>query len=127
MANKVSEQAKDLAVDLSGILLFLMVLFLASFLGAAFVSYLWSPGWLKDFKLSISGNVPLNIGLPCAAVGAFGVVTLLLHAFPPEKQDGSIKFKVFGLEFTGPAGPITLWLACFLSFVAAIYWLSHNA
>lgn len=125
MANNIPKSARQLAVDLGEILIFMMVIFIIFFIGTSLVAYLWSPtpSYLIGFKNSISGNVEMNLGIPCAAVGAFGVVMLLLNAFPPEKQNGIIKFNVFGLEFTGPAGPITLWLACFVSFVASIYWL----
>jgi hypothetical protein len=62
-----------------------------------------------------------NIGLPCAAISALAVVAVLLHAFPPSpNENGAFSFKAFGLEFTGPSGPITLWLICFLAFVVAL-------
>jgi hypothetical protein len=61
------------------------------------------------------------IGIPCAAVAAFAIVAALLTAFPPPTDaSGALAFKAFGLEFTGPSGPITLWLLCFLGFVAAL-------
>jgi hypothetical protein len=62
-----------------------------------------------------------NIGLPCAAISAFAIVAILLHAFPPTAdENGPFSFKAFGLEFSGPSGPITLWLLCFLAFVVAL-------
>ncbi len=62
-----------------------------------------------------------NIGLPCAALSAFAIVAILLRAFPPTSgENGALSFKAFGLEFSGPSGPITLWLICFLSFVVAL-------
>jgi hypothetical protein len=63
-----------------------------------------------------------NLGLPSAAISAFAIVTLLLRAFPPpaSSANGSLAFKAFGLEFSGPSGPITLWLMCFLVFVVAL-------
>jgi hypothetical protein len=68
------------------------------------------------------GSAPAqNIGLPAAAMAAFAVVAILLRAFPPNADAaGSFSFKAFGLEFTGPSGPITLWLICFLAFVIAL-------
>jgi hypothetical protein len=119
VANTFSEGTKDLAVDLVAVLLFGLVIGLAIYLLAVFLAMLGVP-WLRGFKVALDLNGASTIGLPCAAVGSFGVVALLLHAFPPEKQAGAIKIKFFGAEFTGPAGPITLWLACFLSFVVAI-------
>ncbi len=62
-----------------------------------------------------------NIGLPWAAIFAFAVVAVLLRAFPPSTDSsGQLQLKAFGLEFSGPSGPITLWLMCFLGFVFAL-------
>jgi len=62
-----------------------------------------------------------NLGIPCAALAAFAIVAALLSAFPPASNaNGQLEFKVFGLEFSGPSGPITLWLRCFLGFVVAL-------
>ena len=62
-----------------------------------------------------------NIGAPCAAMAAFSIVAILLRAFPPASNaEGLLAFKAFGLEFSGPSGPITLWLMCFLGFVFAL-------
>jgi hypothetical protein len=62
-----------------------------------------------------------NIGLPCAAISAFAIVAALLKAFPPSTDArGQLELKAFGLEFSGPSGPITLWLMCFLGFVLAL-------
>ena len=62
-----------------------------------------------------------NIGAPSAAMVAFSVVAILLRAFPPSSNaEGLLSLKAFGLEFSGPSGPITLWLMCFLGFVIAL-------
>jgi hypothetical protein len=62
-----------------------------------------------------------NLGLPSAAAAAFAIVAILLHAFPPlPDEHGVLAFKAFGLEFSGPSGPITLWLMCFMGFVFAL-------
>jgi hypothetical protein len=62
-----------------------------------------------------------NLGIPCAAISAFAIVAALLKTFPPSSdEDGELEFKAFGLEFSGPSGPITLWLMCFLGFVLAL-------
>lgn len=67
------------------------------------------------------GSAPAqNIGLPAAAMAAFALVAILLHAFPTANSNGQLSFKAFGLEFTGPSGPITLWFICFLGFVFAL-------
>ena len=62
-----------------------------------------------------------NLGTPCAAISAFAIVAVLMKAFPPSSDVSTqVELKAFGLEFTGPSGPITLWLMCFLGFVAAL-------
>lgn len=56
-----------------------------------------------------------------AAISAFAIVAVLLRAFPPALDaSGQLELKAFGLEFSGPSGPITLWLMCFLGFVFAL-------
>src|SRR4029077_14791600 len=98
-------------------MLFLTVLAIVVYFVCAFFAML-GISWLSGLKEALNSNGALTVGLPSAGIGAFGVVTLLLHSFPPERLGGVVKLKFFGAEFTGPAGPITLWLACFLSFVA---------
>jgi hypothetical protein len=62
-----------------------------------------------------------NLGIPCAAVAAFAIVAGFLSAFPPASNANSqFEIKVFGLEFSGPSGPVTLWLMCFLGFIVAL-------
>lgn len=77
MANPISEKATNLAADLGGILIFLLVLFLVIHMGAAFIAYLWSPSWLCEFKASIGENIAVTMGIPSPAVGAYSVVALL--------------------------------------------------
>jgi hypothetical protein len=62
-----------------------------------------------------------NLGIPCAAISSFAIVAALLKAFPMGSDEkGQLQLKAFGLEFSGPSGPITLWLICFLGFVFAL-------
>jgi len=62
-----------------------------------------------------------NLGLPCAAMSAFAIVAALLKVFPLSTDaTGQLELKAFGLEFSGPSGPITLWLMCFVGFVVAL-------
>jgi hypothetical protein len=69
-----------------------------------------------------------NLGLPCAAISAFAIIAVLLKAFPPASNaSGQLLLKAFGLEFSGPSGPITLWLMCFLGFVFALKLLRTDA
>ena len=62
-----------------------------------------------------------NLGIPCAAISAFAIVTVLWSRFPPPTNaTDPFSLKAFGLEFNGPSGPITLWLLCFLEFIVAL-------
>jgi hypothetical protein len=110
---------QSLVTKLANLLLALLLIGLVLYLGIVLISYLTNS--FPNFHSAVSKGEALTIGLPCAAVGAFGVVALLLHIFPPEKQQsGAVTIKLFGAVFTGPAGPTTLWLICFLAFLLAI-------
>lgn len=62
-----------------------------------------------------------NLGIPTSAISAFAIVAVLWRHFQSAAGAGSaLSLKVFGLEFSGPSGPITLWLMCFLGFIAAL-------
>jgi hypothetical protein len=80
----------------------------------------------KELRDAINKNARLSIGVPTAAVSAAMLVTTLLQIFPPSEEGELIKLEFFNLTFSGPAGPITLWVVCFLSFVAAIKLLSRR-
>lgn len=60
-------------------------------------------------------------GLPISGVVAFAIVALL-NTVSPAKEDekGRLAFKAFGLEFSGPAGPVTLWVAVYLTLIASM-------
>jgi hypothetical protein len=117
---QVSDGAKELVANLSGILLFVLVFGVIIYGTLALVAYTLNPSQLTDFRRMLDGDRLNSLGIPCCAIAAYGIVTALLHTFPPAEHGGQITLKAFGLEFTGPAGPITLWLACFLSFIGAI-------
>lgn len=97
-----------------------LLLAVAALLLAGLFSILF--GWICDqvfgrevwtaFVLSRFGLV---IGLPMAAALAFGIVM----AFQ-ETSDDPLSIKLGPLEIAGPAGPILLWVVCFLAVVAAI-------
>jgi hypothetical protein len=115
-----SSKPKDqMARDLADILLTILISGLVIYLVMVFLSY--TPlGWFKELNKAVSATEALAIGIPCATVAAFGIVALLLRMFPPDTVSGSITIKLFGAEFTGPAGPVTLWLMCFLAFIFAV-------
>ena len=58
-----------------------------------------------------------NFGLPFCAIAAFAVVVLLNYG---TGGDGELEFEAFGLSFTGPAGPVTLWVVCYLALVGSM-------
>ena len=62
-----------------------------------------------------------TFGLPICAAIAFAIVAIL-DTVSPAKSDGSgkLEFKAFGLTFSGPAGPTTLWIVVYLTLVASI-------
>jgi hypothetical protein len=80
----------------------------------------------KPVRAWFEANAACNLGIPCSAIAAFAIVASLLRVFPPEKVDGDLAIKAFSLEFTGPSGPVTLWLICFLGFVIAIKLLTKH-
>jgi hypothetical protein len=116
MMKKIVEFAPSLAIFAVGIGLFGYAVALV--LAAFFSGYEGSPGarlayWFRAAPAQ-------NLGIPCAAVAAFAIVASLLKVFPSSEEKGQLEFKAFGLEFTGPSGPITLWLMCFSGFVLAL-------
>jgi hypothetical protein len=103
------------AVVIGVLLLVAGLLVYAAFLIKAF--------WLGDTekRKTLDQNLSANVGIPGSAFAAFGVVVVLYLAFPPEKlPSGEIKISAFDLSFTGPSGPVLLWVVCFLSFIAAL-------
>ncbi|PON11909.1 hypothetical protein C2W62_42365 [Candidatus Entotheonella serta] len=53
-------------------------------------------------------------GIPLAVLIAFCIVAIL------QATAGTISFKIIGLEFEGAAGPVVLWVLCFLNIVFSI-------
>jgi hypothetical protein len=73
----------------------------------------WIADWIKE-------NPACNLGIPCSALASFAIVSGMLRVFGPQGTDGDLHLKAFGLDFTGPSGPVTLWLLCFLAFVFSL-------
>jgi hypothetical protein len=114
---RVIQYAPAIAVTFVGIGLigYLVALALAVFLPHAF------GGVGASLAAWFTSATAQNVGLPCSAISAFAIVAVLLKAFPPATgPGGQLELKAFGLEFSGPSGPITLWLVCFLGFVIAL-------
>jgi hypothetical protein len=115
-----NDAAKTIADVLHSLLLIVAILAFCAYIVLMFLVYVGPETWLVKLREAVQGKTLFNLGLPASAAGAYAVVALLLKLFPPEKQNGSLKLKAFGLEFTGPAGPITFWIACFLAIVVAV-------
>jgi hypothetical protein len=119
--NRVIQYAPAIAVTMValGSTGYMVALALAAFFPKAL------DGRGAQLATSFTLHTAQNIGVPCSAISAFAIVAALLRAFPPSTGDnGQIELKAFGLEFSGPSGPITLWLICFLGFIFALKMLS---
>jgi hypothetical protein len=82
--------------------------------------YAVNPSWSPDFMRNTS-KAQYVFGLPLSGITAFAIVCVLERIAPPKAaEDGKLSFKAFGLEFSGPAGPITLWVVCYLALVASM-------
>lgn len=77
----------------------------------------------NELRKDLINNVAGNFGVPAAALAAFVLVSVLWSRFPPKSSEGQLQLEIFGLRFTGPSGPISLWVVCFLAFVLAIWLL----
>jgi hypothetical protein len=70
-----------------------------------------------DFYAISVQHFPVVVGLPLAAVASIFVVLLFRVV-----SGGTISVSLLGLKFEGAAGPVIMWVICFLSIV-----LSFNA
>ena len=81
-----------------------------------FHAFGWSTPFLQD-----KSKAAYLVGLPICGVAAFAIVCVLDRFAPATKDSsGKLEFKAFGLTFSGPAGPVTLWIACYLTLVASM-------
>lgn len=96
-----------IAILLVGILLYAVFVLLYALGGPPFV-----------VALMTSTKPIYMFALPICALTAFAVVCLLEQLAPSES--GKMEFKAFGLTFSGPAGPVTLWVVVYLVLVASI-------
>jgi hypothetical protein len=88
-------------------ILYLIVLIVTLALGHSFSSFALEPPMIFH-------HFPAIVGLPMAAALAFLIVILLPQTY------GNIEFKALGVTFKGAAGPVVLWLVCFLGISAAV-------
>jgi len=100
------------------------VLVFISIVGIAFYALAmltYSFGFAPSRELLSSGPASYMFGLPISGVVAFAVVALLDTLSPAATgTPGKLEFKAFGLTFSGPAGPVTLWIAVYLTLIASM-------
>lgn len=99
-----------------------VILLLGIIVYSVFIVGIYFFGRWQETKQTLESMPNLAFGLPFSAVASFGIVSLLVEATP--SSGTQLEFKAFNLAFTGPAGPVTLWVLCFTAFVMAIKTLS---
>ena len=67
-----------------------------------------------ELRSMVTSHFPAVIGIPAAGVFSFLVVALF------EGTAGKVKFEVLTVKFEGAAGPIIMWMFCFLATVLGI-------
>jgi hypothetical protein len=70
----------------------------------------WPGEWVNIYF----NHFPVTMGIPCAMLGAVIICTLF------RTIEGRIKFGGLGFTFEGAAGPIVMWVLCFLAFVTSV-------
>jgi hypothetical protein len=85
-------------------------------------------GWIADatfgsetWQAFVLANFELVLGTPMAAALAFCIVMIFYGSF-----EGPLKMRIGVLEIEGPAGPILLWVVCFIAVVWGIHILSRS-
>ena len=81
----------------------------------AYVFFIFVGGINEEFLALYKANFLGIIGLPLCALAALFVVFVL------EQTQGPIEFKGLSFEFKGAAGPILLWIACFLALALTLH------
>ena len=115
--NKKMKEDSPETIQLESRRLVLAVAALLAAVGSCWFSYWIAQIWLGEevWKPFFLEKFFVLVGVPLAATGAFAIVVLFYTGF-----HGQLEFKFFGLSFSGPGAPVMLWIACLLSFVAAI-------
>ena len=71
----------------------------------------WAPKFMTEAE-----NGMHVFGLPICAIAAFAIVCVLEKFAPATRnEEGKLEFKALGLTFSGPAGPASLWVVCYLN------------
>ncbi len=77
----------------------------------AFIIGQWSNPVARQI---VFDHLRATVGLPIAGVFAFLIVALF------RSTEGQIKFSLVGVTFEGAAGPIVMWVFCFLAIAGSI-------
>lgn len=95
------------------------IVLMASILAFAYIFYIihWAFTSPEAPKL-IAKHFVVILGLPICAIAAFVLVFLLKEGRAPIEIEG------FSFKFKGAAGPVILWIFCFLAMVSGIKILS---
>jgi hypothetical protein len=72
-------------------------------------------GW---FIQLIDKHFAATIGVPLSAITAFCIVLLLKVV-----NTGPVELEALGFKFHGAAGPVVLWIFCFLAVILGVYLL----
>ena len=76
---------------------------------------------VQDVVTLLDKKPAYTFGLPICGATAFAIVCVLEKVTPAKENGaGKLEFKAFGLTFSGPAGPATLWVVCYLVLVASM-------
>lgn len=101
-----------------------LILILILYIAALFIAYILphkDNSMRASLRATFESNRASNVGIPCSALTSFVLVVALLKLYGESSQEeGVITLKFFGLDFTGPSGPVTLWAICFLCFISAL-------
>jgi len=101
------------AFSFAALLIALLVVFLASIAGIV----VWIANFRAPWQIDMLKNhYAAIVGLPAAAAGSF-VLSILARQISGDK---SMKVSIGTFNIEGPAGPVLLWVVCFLAMAFAI-------
>jgi hypothetical protein len=86
---------------------------LLCFVGAL-LALLWSGWYSPAVRQLVMDHFRVTVALPAAGLFAFLVVAIFQVAV------GQIEFEVLGVKVAGAAGPIVMWVLCFLAITVGI-------
>ena len=72
---------------------------------------------LQSYRELILRHLSITTGLPVCALASFAVVYSLSVLLPGQDSTELIDFQFFGAKLSGPAGPVVLWVVCYVTLV----------